>query len=305
MLLITTALAASPPGPPARGPGAPHYPHGTAAVVQRGCGSTRAWLYLPADPAPATAPVVVYLHGFGHASPDRYDALLTHLARRGYTVVYPALGSRLSVGAYPDNARRAIADALQWLDGPEGPDPGPLALVGHSLGGMLAVRLAARAPSADPPLPVPGAVVLHDPAGARFVDWHGAASELVDPLALLILSVPTTLGSDNDAARPVWDRTGGLTKRVLWVVPSDPHGDPPLVSDHLGVHAVQRTFRPDRPLDAIDWWGYWRPTEAALSEALLQQIPDHGSVFCVDCPAVAQRGEWSDGTAVVPLVLGP
>ncbi|HHO50651.1 MAG TPA: alpha/beta fold hydrolase [Deltaproteobacteria bacterium] len=295
---ISAALAARPPGPPGDGPGAPIYAH-DVAVTRHGRGGERLWLYTPVDPVPPEAPVVVYLHGFGRRRPERYHPLLVHLARRGYAVVFPAQGGPLSVRRYPDHTRVAVASALQVLSSPDHPDPGALALVGHSLGGLLALELAA-APQRAPALPEPAAVILHDPAGTRFVDWHEAASELVDPLALLVLTVPATLASDNGATRPVWAETQALQRRALLAIRSDLHGSPPLISDHLGVQSGDALLGPDRPLDAIDWWGYWRPTEAALQETLLHQIPAMGSVFCA-CDGVLDRGRWSDGTPVIPL----
>ena len=56
-------------------------------------------------------------------------------------------------------------------------------------------------------------------------------------------------------------------ERRNWLrVPSDDHGTPPLVSDHLGSLAGEIFLGGSSPLDAIDWWGYWRPTDAALAE---------------------------------------
>lgn len=303
MIWIAVAGAASPPEPPEAGPGAPSYAH-HASVTRLGRGRARAWLYLPGDPAPASAPVVVYLHGFGRQRPTRYEPLLIHLARRGYAVVFPAQGCPLAVERLPDHTRAAVAGALEALRDPALPEPGPLALVGHSLGGLIALGLAAD-PQRAPALPEPSVVILHDPAGTRFVDWHQAAAGLSDPIALLVLSVPATRAGDNDAALPVWADTQGLTRRALLSIETDLHGDPPLISDHLGVQSGPALLGPDRPLDGIDWWGYWRPTEAALAEVLLGQLPEAGSVFCTDCGEILSRGRWSDGVPVTPLIPGP
>jgi pimeloyl-ACP methyl ester carboxylesterase len=205
------------------------------------------------------------------------------------------------VNGYEANARAAVRAALAELQSGPGPRPsGKLAYAGHSLGSLLALRLAATA-AADG-LPSPVALVLHEPAGVavRFVKFPLAPADLatIDPRArLLVIQAETSVGDRNSFAQGAFEATVSIPheRKNLLVVRSDAHGKPPLVSDHLGVQAGN-----GRPLDAIDWWGYVRPTEAALAEALGDPAPD--SAYCNEagprCDWVRDSGTWSDGTPV-------
>lgn len=101
----------------------------------------------PADaeqnPAVETAPVVVLLHG-GFVAPERYFWLASHLATRGYVSVLPEAELLLAI-TQPGNG----PIALQGLrDEAARPGPlfglvvadGPAAVMGHSLGGVMAAR---------------------------------------------------------------------------------------------------------------------------------------------------------------------
>ncbi|HWO23027.1 MAG TPA: alpha/beta fold hydrolase [Kofleriaceae bacterium] len=306
----------APPAQPATGPGGAEYPHGGARVRTYGSGEEQYWLYEPAMPAPDAAPVLVYLHGYSSREPALYDALLTHLARKGHIVIYPVYGGLLDPQNYQPNARAAIAAALAELDSPEHVhSDGHFGLLGHSLGTMIALRLAAK-PQATPELPVPEILVLHEPAGktAPFIegnpDWDVSEQTLIEiapTTRLLLIQAETSATDPNSVAPDAWHNTPQLAraqKNFLRVI-SDEHGRPALVSDHTGVQAGQNVTHFD-PLDGIDWWGYWRPTDGALSEVFGRgELPAGYSAFCSSagprCDPVRHMGQWSDGVAVTPM----
>ncbi|MEK7425175.1 MAG: hypothetical protein AAB131_15195, partial [Actinomycetota bacterium] len=58
-----TVSVVSPPGQPASGPGGADYAHSAVTTKHFGGGGEEYWLFLPADPQPPEAPVVVFLHG--------------------------------------------------------------------------------------------------------------------------------------------------------------------------------------------------------------------------------------------------
>lgn len=114
---------------------------GTSVVGALGMGGT----YLlgpylgrrPRPPLAGTGPVVICLHGLYH-NPAAFVLLHPLLARMGFDRVlcpgYPSLG--------PD-FETVARTLLRWLRA-EVPARAPLAFVGHSLGGLLARRLAAE-----------------------------------------------------------------------------------------------------------------------------------------------------------------
>ncbi len=306
----------TPPGQPTTGPGGSDYPHGDARVRTYGSEERQYWIYEPAAPAPDAAPVLVYLHGYSAGDPHLYAALLTHLARKGYNVIFPVYGGLFDLQNYQTNARAAIAAALSELATADHVHPdGRFGLLAHSLGAMIALRLAAQ-PQATPALPVPEIVVLHEPAGktAPFIAGNPAwdistqaLSGIASTTRLLIIQAETSATDPNSVAPDAWHNTPQLAraqKNFLRVF-SDHHGLPALVSNHTGVQAGQDVLQ-FNPLDAIDWWGYWRPTEGALREAFgMNALPPGYSAFCSSagsiCDPVRYMGRWSDGVPVNPM----
>ena len=296
-LLVTPGLAVTPPEAPLSGPGGLDYPYADVAVSEHGTGAQHYWLYEPEGAV--DAPVVLYLHGYGNDGPASYEALLMHLARRGNTVVYPRMGNLIAVWDYVDNAGDALLDALDVLASPGhvAPQPDRLAFVGHSLGGVVALHLANRTD-----LPDPASVVLHDGAGAQTPAYVWLSLDTLDdvsPQTLLVALVAETSFRDRnatDVVRAAVTKTPQITRdqKNVIVVRSDDYGSPPLVSDHLGVHGG-----PTDLVDAIDWYGYWMPTDAALSEGWYGL---DGAWALGDGDEVRDMGSWSDGTPVVQKV---
>lgn len=88
-------------------------------------------------------PVVVFLHGWGLIGPEAYRGWLRHLTRRGSTVIVPRYQASLRARpeAVPDDALAGVRSALERLR----PRPRRVVVVGHSVGGVLAVDYAVRA----------------------------------------------------------------------------------------------------------------------------------------------------------------
>jgi pimeloyl-ACP methyl ester carboxylesterase len=93
-----------------------------------------------------TGPAVVLLHGRGHAAPVWFS-FLTALARghRVLAVDLPGFGQSSASDVEPRSAEdgvRFFTDPVEdWLAALA---PGPVALVGHSLGGLVALELTLR-----------------------------------------------------------------------------------------------------------------------------------------------------------------
>jgi len=305
------------PLPPKDGPGSPVYPHGSVRVSSQPYGSdsvgTVYHLFEPAEPTPASAPVLLYLHGYtGQTHKEsRYEPMLRHLARKGTLVIYVTYGAVEKPWTYEANAVKGFKAAIDALSqgGHVRPELDRFAIAGHSLGGALALRLASRWDQQG--LPSPRAVVLHEAAvnNTPFQVWLGlndlkripqdtvlvglvAERSWSDSAYVFNVSVPATI-------RHVWSGTEQIParrKNVL-LVPSDKQGDESLESDHLGVFC---TPEHGHPLDAVDWYGYWKPTEAALDFAFRGE---HAAFVLDDTSEARAMGSWPDGTPVKAMLM--
>ena len=61
-----------------------------------GKGGQEYWIFEPDSPKPRTAPVIVFLHGWGGMNPLYYGAWLDHLVKRGNIVDLSALPGQSS-----------------------------------------------------------------------------------------------------------------------------------------------------------------------------------------------------------------
>ena len=111
----------------------------------------------------------------------------------------------------------------------------------------------------------------------------------------------------NSYSEVIWNNTSASAQPLNYlVVPSDDAGSTPLVSDHGGVTAGADLADPTRmqPLDAIDWYGYWRPTEGALAEAFGDPFAGY-SAFCSDagaaCDPLRDMGTFESGAQVTQI----
>lgn len=237
------AAAATPPAQPAGGPGGAEYQHRDVVAAAYGQGATRFWLFEPANPRPKTAPVVVFLHGWGGIDPAPYRAWVDHIVKRGHIVIYPVYQANLRtpVQEFAPNAGAAIRDALRLAAGDAArisPDTGRFAMVGHSMGGVLSANLAATAERAG--LPKVSAFMSVQP-GKTWMRARRAAVTLEDlaqvPSDTLILAVAgdrDRLARDVDARRIYLETTRVPPRnKGLVMVMSDGYGSPPLEAHHF------------------------------------------------------------------------
>jgi acetyl esterase/lipase len=311
-----------PPGPPACGPGSENYPHATVRVTANV--PYNAWgdhysLYEPESPAPARAPVIFYFHGWAGVEPRYYDDFLTHLARRGYVAVFVMYGNAWAPGAYEGNARTAINAVLTELNGPNGhvqPELDPatsrprIGFAGHSLGGVLALRLAATASTA-PAVPQPQAIVLHDASTDIWDDPDPTTTSLLNliPASTYLMVIRAEqYDAVNNYSLPAWSGTTQIprARKNLLSPRGDSFGNPDLVSNHFSPGADPENG--GDPLDAMDFWGYWRPSEGAFNAAFARTAQNEGYVpFCSTsgstCNVVRNMGTWLNSTTPVNPAL--
>lgn len=304
LLAVSPLAAQMPPSQPESGPGGREYVHGKCKRSGPfGRGAQAYHLFEPASPRPASAPVVVFLHGYLGVDPASCLGWIEHLVRRGHTVIFPVYQKGPGhPQAYTADALIAVQAGLERLGGQSGrvrPEPGKFALAGYSLGATIAANLAGLA--AEEGLPAPKVLFLAHAGNANTInpDIPGILRPPANIPDLLLLGV---VGQDDDF---VGDTTGveivdgavGVTleNRNLIRLASDSHGRPVLLADHSAPLAAKPGARKGEVPDALDFHGYWKWLDALLAAAF--DGTDRETALG-DTDEQRFMGLWSDGTPV-------
>ena len=292
----------APPAPPESGPGSAVGPHAAALELSyHSDKDTGYWLYEPDQPRAESAPVVVFLHGYGASNPEPYRAWIEHIVRRGRLVIYPRwqAGFWLGPSKFTPNALAAVKDALDRLQNEDGhtrPMLDKFAILGHSAGGTMTANLAAIAEESG--LPVPRAIMPVCP-GRSFDRKQSGGIPLADlskiPRGTLMLSVcceDDDFFLDTLARRFVEETTQVAPEdKNLVYVRSDHHGRPALIADHNAPGSFGGG-------DTLDTHGFWRLFDALTDTA----FDGKDRRFCLGgTPEQKDMGTWSDGMPVEPL----
>jgi acetyl esterase/lipase len=246
--------------------------------------------------------VVIFVHGSGALNADAYLAWIEHLVQRGAVVIFP-LYQRTTYDEMENQQtlRDGVRRALETLEQEGVPvDPTRVAVVGHSLGGGLAVDYAASAAAAG--LPVPTAVMSVAPScNSEEVACIGADLGAIPATTRLLLVTelddPDPLGTA--AVARIWAGLGDVPRenRDLVQLVSDAHGRPPLWADHFQARAEHGIAHPP---DALDWYGTWKWLDALMGCAFAGE-------WCAyalgNTPEQRFMGVWSDGVPVAEAVV--
>jgi acetyl esterase/lipase len=319
----TQPAAIRPPAQPADGPGGAKTAHDSVIRHSYGQGGTQYWIYEPDAPKPDSAPVVIFIHGWGAWNPAIYGAWIDHIVKRGNIVIFPKYQATLvtSPRDFTSNAISSIQDALKQLQSEPDhvkPQMDHWAAVGHSVGGLLVANVAALA--AESGLPQIKAVMSTEPgktsnaSGQTFV---GLADMKKIPATTLLLAVAgdkDRLVGKIDALRIFRESTSVAPQNKNFVVvQSDSHGTPPLVANHLApvapdlayntasttVAAAHPALRnPSLMIDALDYYGFWKLFDG-LSDAAFYGTDREYALG--NTPQQRDMGKWSDGTTVREL----
>ncbi len=324
-----TQAGPRPPGQPVSGPGGADYRHAAVEALRMGDGPSEFWVFTPADPRPETAPVVIFMHGWGAVHPRAYGAWLQHLVRKGNIVIFPRYQLSGKIRTPGDvmlaGAGKAVQDAWNLLitQGPVHPQTDKLVWFGHSLGCMISANLAAT--SAALGLPPAGALLLVEPGG-DVVPLGDIRSIPADAIIEVITGDKDSLAGET-GAKAIRGALSGEPERRLEIVEmrSDSRSHPALVADHFAPLGVADGFPPahitggdmelsggplreyfrerrqDRyALDALDYFGFWKIGDSLLDATYRGENLDLGFGNTTQ-----QRfmGYLSDGTPVTPLII--
>jgi len=252
ILFSLTSLSfqrATPPEQPATGPGGKQYVHAKVTKNRYGKGNQEYWIFEPDAPKPATAPLVVFIHGWGGMNPLYYGAWLDHLVRRGNIVVYPRYQETLltPMKQFLPSTLGAIKDSIARLQTERGhvkPDLSKFAVVGHSVGGLLSASVAALASESN--LPKVRAVmsvepgITEEPINIPLADLKKIPA---DTLLLALAGDQDSLVRDTDAKRVYYESTQvPAANKDFIIMVTDTHGTPSLQASHRAPTAMNRDY---------------------------------------------------------------
>jgi len=338
VLAWPAGLAGFPPptGPtrPEQGPGGKQGAHAEVKAVQIGVDEEKVFLFEPASPSPASAPLLVFLHGWFHPDPAAYRAWIDHLVRQGWIVIFPCYqGQGEPLRHYTANAARSVKEALRFLyaGGHPEPDRDRVAVIGHEGGAVVAANLAAGARMFK--IPQPTALQLMMPS-RRPKGLEGSGIEVYDlswiPEGSRLVMMVGEDDRDNgmETARDLFYEMDHLMSRdrVFLTLLTDLHGKPALVGDaEAPLAPVEKgyeralekrrlefvTLYPYRPharnvraigVDAMDWLGTWRVFDVLAGLSFAGFGSFHPADLFADNDRVRFMGHWSDGRPVRGLL---
>ena len=303
-----TTINVSQPSQPSYGPGGNNYTHEMVRETVYGEGEKQYWIFEPASPTPKSAPIIVFNHGWGATNPIFYQAWINHLVLQGYIVIYPRYQKDIFTPSdkYTSNSIQATKGALQILQSGDHVHPqlDKFAIVGHSVGGLITVNLAAL--SKENGLPEPKAVFAVEPGKSRTAENQvGPTLEDLTKISSNTLLLSLAGDQDNwvgdfDAKRIIRDtiQIPSENKDYILMI-SDEHGNPKLIANHFAPLAAEffsyKKFKLYLLVDAWDYYGTWKLFDGLLDAAFY----DKNRQYALG-NTTQQRfmGTWSDGIPV-------
>jgi len=317
LLLATFLLAAAAPGQaavlpppqPKQGPGGADYGYGRVIKTAHGQGEQAYYIFEPDEPKPQSAPLIVFLHGWGGTNPDYYSSWIEHLVKKGKIVIFPVYqswGGLLSSSKYTLNCLQAIRAAIELLQSSKEhvkPNLEQLAIVGHSVGGILALNISAKAQTLG--LPVPKAIMSVQPKRALMLPVEDLSTIPTSTLLLVVAGDQDSLSADESVS--IFQRLSHIpaeNKDFVTLV-SDDYGAPPLIADHFAPTGNPSGSRLMLGLsrartDALDYYGIWKLFDALTDAAFWGQNRN----WALGNTALQRyMGKWSNGRPVKELLI--
>ncbi|HID29532.1 MAG TPA: alpha/beta hydrolase [Desulfobacterales bacterium] len=259
-----------------------------------GEGELAYWIFEPASPVPDSAPLIVFIHGAGAITPTLYQPWIEHIARKGNIVVYPVYQTQYTPPPLlTSNAMKAVQDAIALLQagGHVVPELDKCAVVGHSVGGVIAANIAALASSNG--LPPSKAVMCVEPGEYSLIGIEADYGRIPgDALMLVVVGSDDYVVGDTDGKFIFYQSSEiPLANKDFVTIFSDYYGTIPLLATHGS---------PADWVNALDYYGYWKLFDALTDAAFYGTYREYA---LGNTPEQRFMGLWSNGTPVHELVV--
>jgi len=290
----------TPPDQPTSGPGGSDYSHAGVKKSSYKFGAEQYWIFEPTNPTPATAPLIVFNHGWCAIFPFFYRAWIEHIVKHGNIVVYPRYQRGIYFGfrQFTSNAINAVKNAIQELQKGNHvrPELDKFAIVGHSLGGGITAIMAALAQTEG--LPIPKAIMPVQPA----YNWSiNADLSLIPNTTLMVVVVganDTVVGTIPGKSIFYEADQIPFDRKDFVIQITDRYGSPDLIADHIAPLCTPGFF--SYSVDAMDYYSTWKLFDA-LTDYAFYGI---NGEYCLGNTSEQRfMGLWSDGTPVKELIV--
>ena len=327
----------TPPPQPASGPGGKEYLYNNVKVTKHSKGYFGYYIFEPEDYKQFTAPLIVFVHGWGAVYPYSYKAWIDHLVKKGNIVIYPTYQRIVSAPKkFTKHATDGLKRALEEIEKGNHikPDLDRVGYIGHSAGGVIAVNFAVESLS-DSNIPKPKFILSIEPGittippesrkAARGRNTNNIRIPLLDVSKLPSNIYLITVSGDSDTnvfdhdAKKIYNETINIPKnnKAYIIMHSDYHGNPPLIADHFAPIAIEGNYKEILNLtenvapevynkrstrsgaNALDYYGTWK-----LSDMLIDITFNNKDFQNLNASFITHyMGEWSDGTPVKEITI--
>lgn len=267
------------------------YAHNRVMYNKIGKEARAAWIFTPEAPRPRSAPVIVFLHGYGAHNPYSYGGWIEHLVRNGNIVIYPVyqISPVKAPAEWLANVFSSTKAAIENLQrsGPVIPELTKFAAIGHSAGGGIAVQVAAFASAKG--LPVPSAIMCVQPGSVTIPTDEVVIRSIPSSVLLLVVDGDKDQFSSTRQGPRIYNLAEQIpVEQRAYILLRSPANGSDLVADHYaplapletydleGQSALQRMRERivkkalkmrDGQIDQVDTGALWPLGDGLLSEA--------------------------------------
>jgi acetyl esterase/lipase len=301
---------------PQEGPGGKNYLHTAVTQYDYADKANGFWLYEPAQPTPASANVIVFIHGYGALNPMIYGGWIKHLVKQGNVVIFPRYQKNLispSPKHFVENVLDGVHMALDTLrsKGHVHPVVENFSIVGHSYGGVLSANLAVNYKRFE--IPQPKAVMLVSPGTGPFSGGLlDSYEKMPENTNLLVMVSENDRIVGDEIGKLVYNTASNVRNRNLVRQYADyeegtfvtaGHNESYSVDEELDSglrNATTRRAMRISKIDVVDYYGYWKLFDALNAytrDGILKEYAFGGT------PEQTNLGSWGNGSAIKVLQI--